>query len=119
MIRRFRSTEMPTLHYYLYISDSKLDMLYEQIDQKSARRISAELKVDLKLASLTIREASAPDPTRDTNCALSNDSSIATNRWEASNLLAVNIFAADFACSGAGLKTAPEYGFREETANVT
>lgn len=47
----------PPLRYFLYVSDAKLDMLFEQIDPRLRRRISAELKVDLKLASLTMRQA--------------------------------------------------------------
>lgn len=40
-------------------------MLFGQIDQGVLKRISAEVKVDLKLASLTLREASRPAPTRE------------------------------------------------------
>lgn len=52
------------LRYYLYVSDTKLDMLFEQIDPAMRRRISAETKVDLKLASLTLRRADAPSAAR-------------------------------------------------------
>jgi Family of unknown function (DUF7019) len=45
------------LRYFLYVSDSKLDMLFEQIDPALRRRISAEVKVDLKIASVTLRQA--------------------------------------------------------------
>jgi hypothetical protein len=54
----------PSLRYFLYVSDSKLDMLYEQIDPAMRRRISAEVKVDLKLASVTLRQADQPAATR-------------------------------------------------------
>jgi hypothetical protein len=39
-------------------------MLFEQIDQPNRNRISAELKIDLKLASLTLHQADDPGPTR-------------------------------------------------------
>lgn len=48
------------LRYYLYISDAKLDMLFEQIDQSAFKRISAEAKVDLKLAGLTVKRGADP-----------------------------------------------------------
>ena len=59
-----RSREKQPLRYYLYISDAKLDMLFEQIDRSVLKRISAEIKIDLKVASLTLREADSPAPTR-------------------------------------------------------
>jgi hypothetical protein len=39
-------------------------MLFEQIDQGWLKKISTEIKVDLKLASLTLRGADDPGPTR-------------------------------------------------------
>ncbi|WP_281356768.1 DUF7019 family protein [Amycolatopsis anabasis] len=57
MFRRQR----PPLRYFVYVSDIKLDMLFEQIDPAQRRRIAAEAKVDLKLASLTLRRAE-PSP---------------------------------------------------------
>jgi len=39
-------------------------MLFDQIPQSALKRISAEVKVDLKLASLTLRKADNPVPTR-------------------------------------------------------
>jgi len=60
-----RSRNIQPLRYYLYISDTKIDMLFDQIDQSILKRISAEVKVDLKVASLTLREANSPVPTRD------------------------------------------------------
>ena len=59
-----RSRKARPLRYYLYISDSKLEMLFEQINPGVLKRISAEVKVDLKLASLTLRGAENPGPTR-------------------------------------------------------
>ena len=53
---RFRASSVRPLRYYLYISDSKLDMLFEQMnDHGVLKRISAEVKVDLKLVSMTLR----------------------------------------------------------------
>jgi hypothetical protein len=52
------------LRYYLYISDAKLDMLFDQIPQSVLEFISAEVEVDLKVASVTLRQADNPDPTR-------------------------------------------------------
>ncbi|MEU3622803.1 hypothetical protein BS329_09655 [Amycolatopsis coloradensis] len=54
----------PPLRYYLYVSDAKLEMLFEQINPALRRRISAEAKVDLKLASLTLRRADHPHAAR-------------------------------------------------------
>lgn len=57
------SREAP-LRYYIYISDYKLDMLYEQISPTLRRRLSGELKIDLKLAGLTLTGGEQPDATR-------------------------------------------------------
>jgi hypothetical protein len=64
LVFRSRSLHPQPLRYYLYISDTKLDVLFEQIPQNALKRISAEVKVDLKLASVTLRQADRPDPTR-------------------------------------------------------
>jgi hypothetical protein len=61
---RSRSSKIEALRYYLYISDAKLDMLFDQIDPRALKRITAEVKVDLKLASVTLRGADNPGPTR-------------------------------------------------------
>lgn len=61
---RSRTQEAPALRYYSYVSDAKLEMLFEQIGSAARKRISAELKVDLKLASLTLRGADNPVPAR-------------------------------------------------------
>lgn len=57
-------TRNAPLRYYVYISDYKLDMLYEQISPALRRRISGELNIDLKLADLTLRESERPEATR-------------------------------------------------------
>jgi hypothetical protein len=63
MCRRFRYKK-PPLRHFIYISDTKLDMLFEQIDPALRRRISAEVKVDLKLASLTLRQTDSQPAAR-------------------------------------------------------
>lgn len=57
-----KSRNIRPLRYYLYISGTKVDMLFDQIDQSILKRISAEVKVDLKVASLTLREEDNPVP---------------------------------------------------------
>lgn len=44
------------MRYYTYVSDAKLDMLYDQIPSKLLSRIVAELKLDVKVISVSIRE---------------------------------------------------------------
>jgi len=61
---RSRSRRGYPVRYYLYVSDSKLDMLFDQIDLSVRKRINAEVKVDLRVASLTLRGADNPNPTR-------------------------------------------------------
>ncbi len=53
------------LRNYIYISDSKLEMLFDQIKQGILKRISAEVKVDLKVVGLTLREADNRPATRE------------------------------------------------------
>jgi hypothetical protein len=64
MLTLRRSHREKRLRYYLYISDTKLNMLFEQIDESLRRRISAEVRVDIKIASLTLNEVPDPGPTR-------------------------------------------------------
>lgn len=63
-MRLSRRREEPRLRYYLYVSDTKLDMLFEQIDQSMLKRVSAEVKVDFTLASVTLKRADNPVPAR-------------------------------------------------------
>lgn len=44
------------LKYYVYISDTKVDMLYEQIPHRLKDNIATELKIDLKFLSTTFSE---------------------------------------------------------------
>lgn len=60
----FKSREVRPIRYYVYISDTKLEMLFEQIDQDIRKRVSAEVKVDLKVASLKLSKADDPASTR-------------------------------------------------------
>ena len=41
---------------YVYISETKVDMIVDQIPVRLRDRIAAELKIDLKLVSLTVKE---------------------------------------------------------------
>ncbi len=40
-----------SLRYYLYISDTKVDMLLAQIDERARRKIATQAKIDLKVLS--------------------------------------------------------------------
>jgi hypothetical protein len=44
------------LKYYLYISDSKLSMLYDQLPERTRSKLAAELKIDLKVISATVKK---------------------------------------------------------------
>jgi hypothetical protein len=44
------------MKYYVYISDSKLDMLYPQIPLGLRDRIAVELRIDLKVAAISLSE---------------------------------------------------------------
>lgn len=46
------------LRYFVYVSDLKLQMFLDQIGEPVKRSIAAELKLDLKLVSLTLTSAS-------------------------------------------------------------
>lgn len=59
-----RGRAKPPLRYFVYISDAKLEMLFDQIPPQLRRRLSAEAKVDLKLASLSMKASEQPAPTR-------------------------------------------------------
>lgn len=57
----------PQLRYFVYVSDAKLEQLFQQIkviDPKLLERLSLEAKVDLKVASLAIKTAPDPASTR-------------------------------------------------------
>lgn len=49
------------MKYYTYVSQTKVDMLYDQIPAWNRERISKELKIDLKLISVTLSNASNTD----------------------------------------------------------
>lgn len=44
------------MEYYVYVSDAKLEMLYEQIPTRLRDRLATELKIDLKLLSTAFSE---------------------------------------------------------------
>ncbi|GAA2146331.1 hypothetical protein GCM10009760_36030 [Kitasatospora kazusensis] len=68
-LRVFHRKRKP-LRNFIYVSDTKLDNLFEQIDPNLRRRISAEAKIDLKLASVTLGQKSPPQATRMAKLAL-------------------------------------------------
>jgi uncharacterized protein DUF7019 len=61
---RSRTHETPAFRYYTYVCDAKLEMLFAEIGTGARKRISAEIGVDLKLASHTLRGADNPAATR-------------------------------------------------------
>jgi hypothetical protein len=65
-MRIFRSPKRDPrrLRYFIYISDAKLDMLFEQIDLGTRKRISAELGLDFKIVNVSVRQADDPAKTR-------------------------------------------------------
>ncbi|MFD3584517.1 DUF7019 family protein [Streptomyces sp. NPDC058683] len=50
------------VRYYLYVSEAKLDMLFEQIPQKLLSRLATEAKVDLKVVSVAVQKAARAEP---------------------------------------------------------
>lgn len=44
------------MRYYLYISDSKVDMLFAQIPSKLRDKIAFELRVDIKVVSVSLKD---------------------------------------------------------------
>src|SRR5688572_5287702 len=49
------------MKYYLYVSESKVNMICAQIPQGLLRGLATELKVDLKLLSATVKRAASPE----------------------------------------------------------
>jgi hypothetical protein len=47
---------MSTITYYVYVSDAKVDMLFAQIPRPVKKRIAAELKFDLKVVGLSLKQ---------------------------------------------------------------
>jgi hypothetical protein len=45
------------VRYYLYVSEAKLDMLFDQIPQTVVPRLVSEAKVDLKIVGVSVRRA--------------------------------------------------------------
>ncbi|MFL5580785.1 MAG: DUF7019 family protein [Gemmatimonadaceae bacterium] len=42
---------------YVYVSDTKIDMLFDQIPVPLAKRITADLRIDLKVISVSVKQA--------------------------------------------------------------
>jgi len=59
-IFRRRASAPTPLRYLVYLSDTKIDMLLEQIPEPVRRRVATELKLDLKLISLTVTAGESP-----------------------------------------------------------
>ncbi|MEW2528319.1 SAVMC3_10250 family protein [Streptomyces sp. NPDC047071] len=53
------------MRYYIYLSTAKVDMLYEQIPPKLARRLAVEATVDLKVLSLAVQSPRGDTSTYD------------------------------------------------------
>ncbi len=49
------------MKYYIYVSDTKVDMLYAQIPQSFLSKISVELKIDAKILSTTFKRPSSEE----------------------------------------------------------
>jgi hypothetical protein len=64
-----KSREVDPLRQLVYVSDLKLQGLAEQIPAPVAQKISAELKLDLKVVSLTLSGAPGEKPSRDGRAA--------------------------------------------------
>jgi hypothetical protein len=58
------------LRYLVYVSDTKIDMLLEQIPERVLRTLATELKLDLKLLSLTMSRSVPPNETRSSRLAV-------------------------------------------------
>lgn len=63
-IRRiFKRSSSPTPRYYVYISQTKLDMLVPQIPASHLRSLEAEIKVNVAAVAVGVKKpASAPSP---------------------------------------------------------
>lgn len=44
------------MKYYVYVSDTKVDMLFAQVPRSFVTKVAAELKVDLKIVSVSLKE---------------------------------------------------------------
>ncbi|MBU2667026.1 hypothetical protein KOI35_26285 [Actinoplanes bogorensis] len=47
--------------YYVYISDTKVEMIYSQIPVPLRKKLSVELKVDLKVVGTTLKPSTPPE----------------------------------------------------------
>lgn len=55
--RARRIVVVSTVKYYVYVSDTKVDMIAAQVPRDFRRRIAAELKLDLKVFSISLAQA--------------------------------------------------------------
>lgn len=49
------------MRYYVYVSDVKIDMLFAQIPRSLLARVAGDLKLDLKLLSVTLKKETLPE----------------------------------------------------------
>jgi hypothetical protein len=55
-LTRKRRSDETLIKYYVYVSDVKVDMLFSQIPKRFLDRLAGELKIDLKILSLSLKE---------------------------------------------------------------
>jgi hypothetical protein len=60
----------PPARYYIYVSDAKVEMLYEQLPRPLLSRLAAEVKVDLKVIGVTIKQAESQPTVRAAKLAI-------------------------------------------------
>lgn len=57
------------MKYYIYISDTKVDMLYPQIPQPILKKIASSLSIDLKFLGAELSVAGKSNPSDETRYA--------------------------------------------------
>lgn len=55
---------LSALQTFVYVSDSKVDMLYEQLDDAARRQVTHDLKLDAKFLTYGINASPSPEATR-------------------------------------------------------
>jgi len=54
------------MKYYIYISDTKVDMLYPQIPKSLLKKIASSLNIDLKLLGVEVSVSGKSNPSDET-----------------------------------------------------
>src|SRR2546430_14102855 len=57
------------MKYYIYISDTKIDMLYPQIPKPILKKIASSLSIDLKLLGAEVNIGAKSNPSEETRYA--------------------------------------------------